>query len=131
MASPDHVPLTKAAAEMYGPYESLVKLYDIIGDQTGETERPCESYLAELALSSAVLTWWEHLQPEVIHHALVCGARLGQISAALGVDELKAYDRWSEWASEQAVSPISKDTYVNEIEDIHRRFGYGGFPDSP
>lgn len=71
------------------------------------------------------------MQPEVIHRALVHEARLGQISTALGVDELRAYDRWTEWANELVASPTSQEPYISEIEAIRRRFGYGGFPDSP
>lgn len=116
---------------MHGPHEGLIKLYNLASSHVDKGQRPREFFLAELALSSAMVTWWSHLQPEIIHRAIVCGVSLGQISAALGVDELRAYDTWATWADEQAASPISQSTYGSEIDDIHRRFGYGNFPDSP
>jgi hypothetical protein len=111
-------PLTFAEAEQHNAYALLIELHEHAMTFDAEGRRPDNPrhHLAELALSSAVLSWWSRWQPISIHRALIAGASLTDVAAAAGTTEAEAYERWSEWATRQEQTIINGQRGVAPAE---------------
>jgi hypothetical protein len=95
-------PLTFPEAESHGAFRLLTELYEHVS-ATDEQKMGDPGYrLTELALAAAAVAWWTRWQPIAIHRALLAGASLGNVAAAIGTDESEAYQRWDAWAERQA-----------------------------
>ncbi len=94
-------PVTFTEAEAHNPFSLLAELHDH-AMALRLHEKPPEFHLTELALSAAVVAWWSRWQPIAMHRALAAGASLAEVAAATGTTEAEAYQRWNEWAEQQA-----------------------------
>jgi hypothetical protein len=65
------------------------------------TERTARDDLGELAYMSALAEWLRRWQPIHIHRALLAGARLEDVSAAIGSGIDEGSRNWHEWALAQ------------------------------
>ncbi len=115
-------PITFNAAENLGAFQ----LAELWADRTAWpiTERTAYDELAELACMSALAKWLTRWQPIAIHSAVLAGARMEAIAAALGNSLEVAFDRWHEWASRQREFIFNGEPGIteDEYEAVARRF---------
>ncbi|WP_117208697.1 hypothetical protein [Allorhizocola rhizosphaerae] len=123
-ANPPEPPLTFAEAVKRSPYSLLTELHEQALHNYRETAP--EPFLAELALSSAVIRWWTSWQPIAMERAFEAGAGLDEVAAAMGSTKEQVLERWSDWAGEQsqliiggrpAVDPDVLDTIRARLAD--------------
>ncbi len=103
------------AAEEVGAFELARQWADRLswpwpGKQTAR------DHLAELAYMSALSAWLRRWQPIDIHGALLAGARLEDVAAALGSSIEEAFRRWHEWASGQRKFAVAGKLGITEEE---------------
>ena len=89
-------PITFNAAEDLG----ALQLAELWADRTAWPISERTAY-AELATMSALAKWLTRWQPIAIHSAVLAGARMEAIAAAIGNSLQVAFDRWHEWALHQ------------------------------
>ncbi len=115
-------PITFNVAENLGAFQ----LAELWADRTAWpiTERTAYDELAELATMSALAKWLTRWQPIAIHSAVLAGARMEAIAAALGNSLEVAFDRWHEWASRQREFIFNGEPGIteDEYEAVARRF---------
>lgn len=111
--------VTYDAAEALNPY----KLAQHWGDPMCRPfERSDRDELAELACMSALARWLIRWQPISVHRALLKGASVESVAAALGTSPDQACRIWHEWASQQRESVVcgrpgvSADEYAQVAE---------------
>lgn len=127
-AQPDEPPLTFTEAQHRNPRALLQELHDLgvefYADELNRNDP--KFHLAELALSSAVVWWWNHWQPISIHRALRAGAGLGAVAAAAGTSEAEVYEQWSTWAEQQTRLTIGDRPALTpeEVEAVRERLGF-------
>jgi hypothetical protein len=80
--------------------------------------------LAELACMSALVRW----RPIQLHRAVLAGAELEAVAAALGGSVDEAFRLWHPWAVQQRASVISDKPGVTaeEFETVARAFAVAG-----
>jgi hypothetical protein len=114
-------PITFRAAEDVNPFE----LAELWANRTAwpVSERTAYDELAELACMSALAKWLTRWQPIAIYSAVLAGARMEAIAAALGNSLQVAFDRWHEWASKQRDFVNNKPAIAeDEYEAVTLRF---------
>ncbi|MFI2648558.1 hypothetical protein [Micromonospora fulviviridis] len=122
-ARPTEPPVRFADAKKINPFQLLLYLHDHAVARTPESG--LDAVLAELALSAAVVSWWTHWQPSMIHTALRAGANLTDIARATGLDASDVVRRWRRWADVQTRFDIGGRPSVDpvEVQAIERRLG--------
>lgn len=111
-------PVTFAEAEQHNAFTLLAELHHHALTFDAEHGRPQDAshHLAELALSSAVVSWWSRWQPISMHRAFLAGASLTEVAAAAGASETEAYEHWSRWAEAQAGLHLGSKLGVDPAE---------------
>lgn len=110
-------PITFTDAERQGAYALATQWVDTSLPLLPE-ERAAGDELAELATMSALRSWLERWQPIHIHRALLLGASVAQVQAALGAADAEAVrQRWETWAQRQ------RALYESAAEQGHPSIG--------
>lgn len=133
----DRPPATFAEASTLGPLALLEKLRAVgLARHLAMPNPPAEQLLGELALSSAVQHTWLQLQPIGVHRALVAGATVEQVAAAIGARPAAAAEIWLRWATRQAAGakrahhpdPLVTREQVAAVVQRHPDIWPGGAP---
>lgn len=128
-------PLTFVEARTHSPYALLHELHDQALYNYRETTP--EPFLAELALSAAVVRWWTSWQPIAMERAFEAGASLEQVAAALGCAAAEVVERWSDWAGDQSQliigsrPSVDPDTVGKIRERLTQELNPGGQKPTP
>lgn len=132
----DRPPATLAEASLLGPYDLLVQLREQSLHNQVTPVRSAGQLLAELALAAAVQHTWLRLQPINVHLALVAGATVPQVAAALGSRPAAAGEAWLRWARRQAAGaerdrcpgPLVTREQITAVVERHPDIWPGGTP---
>jgi hypothetical protein len=91
-------PVTFAEAEVLGAFELAQQWADQV---SWPVDRSAPDELAKLACMSALARWLIRWQPILIHRAILAGATLPDVVAALGASQGEAFRYWHSWATRQ------------------------------
>jgi len=98
-------PVTFEGAEGLGAFELASRWADRLSWPM-PLNRSASDDLAELACMSALARWLERWQPIQLHRAVLAGAALEAVAAALGGSIDDAFRLWHLWAVQQRESVI-------------------------
>ena len=72
-----------------------------VAERAGLAVRELSHELDELATMAALRYWLDAWTPAQIHHALMAGATVDQVAAAIGTDRDDVTRRWHTWSDGQ------------------------------
>jgi hypothetical protein len=122
------MPDTFEEAEDLGAFELASRWADRLSWPT-PLNRSASDDLAELACMSALARWLVRWQPIQVHRAVLAGAGLEAVAAALGGSVEDAFRLWHPWAVRQRESVICGKPGVTaeEFETVARAFAICGY----
>ena len=120
-------PVTFEAADDLGAFELASRWADRLSWSL-PLNRSASDDLAELACMSALARWLVRWQPIQLHRAVLAGAGLEAVAAALGGSIDDAFRLWHPWAVQQRKSVICGQPGVTaeEFETVARAFSVAG-----
>jgi len=120
-------PVTFEAAEDLGVFELASRWADRLSWPMPQN-RSASDDLAELACMSALARWLVRWQPIQLHRAVLAGAGLQAVAAALGGSVDEAFRLWHPWAVQQRKSVVwgKPGVTAEEFETVVRAFATAG-----
>ena len=120
-------PVTFEAADDLGAFELASRWADRLSWPM-PLNRSASDDLAELACMSALARWLVRWKPIQLHRAVLVGAELEAVAAALGGSVDEAFRLWHPWAVQQRASVIcdKPGATAEEFETVARAFAVAG-----